>query len=231
MESKHCWYRFKFTNEISNIAFRNVHGMSFRNDTTFITTMRALVIPRMESTDDLKYSSMDFSQNECNSAGVRKYLIELMMRCLRNIKMANNVVYMCLGARNNLNEEQLSNYDLTMHDIESTLKKVLLGYTRESKLEEELRRVEVPKIGTVRLNTQVWINPQRRSTMIVSENGTYGAHHILESHIQKLLPWYFQGATLNQQEEQLLQSLLLFDGKQQYTSVEKAIWKSMQTGG
>lgn len=33
------------------------------------------------------------------------------------------------------------NYDLTMHDIESTLKG-LIGYTRESKLEEELRRVE-----------------------------------------------------------------------------------------
>ena len=141
MESKHCWYRFKFTNEISNIAFRNVHGMSFRNDTTFITTMRALVTPRMESTDDLKYSSMDFSQNECNSAGARKYLIELMMRCLRNIKMANNVVYMCLGARNDLNEEQLSNYDLTMHDIESTLKKVLLGYTRESKLSARTGRM------------------------------------------------------------------------------------------
>lgn len=231
MESKHCWYRFKFTNDISNITFQNVHGMSFRNDTTFIATMRALVTPRMESTDDLKYSSMDFSQNECNSVGARKYLIELMMRCLQNIKMANNVVYMCLGARNDSNEEQLANYDLAMHDIESALKKVLLGYTRESKLEEELRHIDIPEVGIMRLNTQVWINPERRSTMIVSENGTYGAHHIIESHIQKLLPWYFQDSTLNSQEEQLLHSLLLYDGKQQYKSVEKVIWKSMQTGG
>lgn len=168
--------RTEFTSDIANEVFSNITSDRFDRDTSFRSTLRALLAPRIGRDDriDLSickyaYSSSDLSGASINSAlgAVTPYNLDLIHDRIIITNFAHS--------------EQEANY-AWMELIKSTWEDRRQGWQRLEKVTDFFRKT---------FYVLCYINPHSRSVAIYTEGMDVRKMHYLQCSILAFLPWYF----------------------------------------
>ena len=168
-----------FTSSGTDILFENITGSKFINDDSFLSTLRALIAPRMKKDESLNLSFRvtTFSANELSSVGV-EYAIKSVIfggnMSVENLK-GNLIIH------NFARTTQEDNY-AWMEAMKSSFCKVFEGW---HPLEE------ITAFFKKKFYVLCFVNPENKSTVIFTERMDLPKMHYLQCSIFAILPWYF----------------------------------------
>lgn len=163
-------------NDAANNFFQNIYGDSFAGDISFVSTLRALVAPRMTPEDGLSLrfgsSSYTASQVGSNSDSVMTKTI-----CEYFYPADRGSIYI-----HHMNSDiQEDNY-ACLELIKSTFGRIYKGWHRLEKVTDFYRK---------QFFVLCYINPELKSVAIFSDKLDIRKMHYLQCSIFAFLPWYF----------------------------------------
>ena len=187
-----------FSTDIANELFSNIWGDGFNGgDYSFISTLRALLAPRMTDDDSLhlrfidKYVSRSKLEQYVSAYGVSG-TINTILSDWNDVsvwKNSFNVFYFTNSPENN---------QAWMEFIEKNLCEVC-KYHRLEKVTMLFRKV---------FNVLCFVNPEIKSTIIFCESLDTRKMHYLQAAILGCVPWYFNAEDgITQDERDLIESL------------------------
>lgn len=180
-------------NEQANSFFENIYGDNFRGDVTFVSTLRALVAPRIKEDE---YVVLRFGQTNFTSAEVGRTPTTEMVRKIcdffYNEDRGNIYIH---NFNSNIQEDNFACIEL----MKSTFTKVYSGWHRLEKVTDFYRK---------QFGVMCFINPEIKSVAIFAENMDIRKMHYLQCSIFAFLPWYFNpDEGVSELEYQLIDSL------------------------
>lgn len=177
-------------NDVANNYFK-IYGSSYLGDITFLSTLRALIAPRMKNHDDMLnlyfYAGFTSSPNLSPSNIIKEscYLFD-STQC--NSLHIHNVI----DSNEELREEFLNL-------LKSNFCKIYKGWHRLEKVTDLFRN---------QFKVLCFINPDIKSTIVFVEDMTVSKMHYLQVSIFGLLPWYFDPKDgVSQDEMDLINTL------------------------
>lgn len=164
------------TSEAANIYFEHIRGESFHGDFSFLSTLRALIAPRMAENErlDLRFASSSHSAATINESQPKR-LIE--SACGINFKTLIGTIYV-----HNANSRKPEDNTVFLDMIKSNFAKVNNGWHRLAKVTDLFR---------TQFYTLCFINPELKSVAVFVENLSVSKMHYLQCAILGFFPWYF----------------------------------------
>lgn len=163
-------------NDTANSFFQNIYGDPYNNDISFISTLRALVAPRMNENDVL---SVRFNRTEYSASDVSSGSTSAVVKAICEYFNQNDVGSIYIHSFNN--SAQDNNY-ACLELMKSSFCKVYKGWHRLEKVTEFYQR---------QFLTMCFINPEKKSVAIFVDNMDMRKMHYLQCSIFAFLPWYF----------------------------------------
>lgn len=184
------------TNGIASTLFQNITGNKFRSDESFVATLRALLhsrVPKEESVT-LQYSSTDYSAGQLSDSAPRD--------CVRAFIQDTNITYGENGILLIHSFEGRSEEDNTacFKVLDEGVPKAVKGF---KPLDDLSNWIET----TAKFRAKVYINEERRCTIVFTEKMNTKRWHMLESLVTRYFPWYFGPNPLNEEELDLVKTL------------------------
>lgn len=181
-----------FTTKAADNLFSNITGSFYNRDTTFLSTLRALVAPRMQKSEllSLKFNESYYKKSDISgydkktiiNAICNRYIIQHGTICVHNLK----------GPTQQDNQACL---DI----LESGLESEYTGWRHINKVKEFFRKT---------MNTLCFINQEKKSVIVFVDNMDMRKMHYLQCSIFALFPWYFDPAKgVSDGEMELINSL------------------------
>lgn len=180
-------------NENANSYFQNIYGDSFNGDISFISTLRALVAPRMGDDDvlSIKFRSSNYSAGAIAGASTTNAIKTICEYFYQNDEGS---IYI----HNFYHSEQDSNV-ACLELMKSSFCKVFPGWVRLEKVTDFYHK---------QFLTMCFINPDKKSVAIFVDNMDIRKMHYLQCSIFAFLPWYFDPKKgVNELEMELINSL------------------------
>jgi hypothetical protein len=163
-------------NDTANNFFQNIYGDPYNNDISFISTLRALVAPRMSSDDQL---SVRFQRTSYSASEVGERTTTSTVRAICEYFYADDVGSIYIHSFEN--PAQDSNY-ACLELMKSTFCKTYQGWHRLEKVTEFYKK---------QFLTMCFINPDKKSVAIFVDSLDMRKMHYLQCSIFAFLPWYF----------------------------------------
>lgn len=182
-----------FTTDAANGYFQNITGSSFGVDCSFLSTLRALLAPRMKDDEKihLYFDSSNYNVRSVDSLGTE--------RTVRSICCNYNIMYSTdMMLVHNLYSDQEGNH-ACLNAIESKFTTVYEGYHRLEKVKAFYRKS---------FNVDCYVNPDLKNVIVFAEKLDTKKIHYLQVSIMAMLPWYFDPkAGISEEEMALVYSL------------------------
>lgn len=163
-------------NDTANSFFRNIYGDPYNNDISFVSTLRALVAPRMSEDDQL---SVRFQRTSYSASAIGEIATTSMVRSICEYFCADDVGSIYIHSFEN--PAQDSNY-ACLELMKSTFCKTYHGWHRLEKVTEFYKK---------QFLTMCFINPEKKSVAIFIDSMDMRKMHYLQCSIFAFLPWYF----------------------------------------
>ena len=181
------------TSDAANSYFEHIIGDSFHGDVTFLSTLRALIAPRMSDNESLllRFTYPSYSK-ETVEANRPKDVVAAI--CSGLDFYANGQVYIC-GMSSQKQEDNIACLDV----LKSNFARLHTGWTRLSRVTDLFR---------TQFYTLCFANPELKSVIVFVEGLSISKMHYLQCAILGFFPWYFnpeQG--VSQEEMNLINSL------------------------
>lgn len=183
------------TNEIASCLFQNISGDNFRDDESFVATLRALLYSRVpkEESITLRYhtSRYDTGSLDGTTPGdcVRAFLRDTpVMKGGRGILLIHSFEGTDEGNTGSLRM------------LEEGVPKTLAGYKLLADLSSWLE--SEPKI-----RAKVYVNEEQRNTIVFTEKMSMKRWHMLASLISRYFPWYFDKNPMTDEEVEIVKTL------------------------
>lgn len=179
------------TSEIANDLFPNIFGDCYSDDTSFIATLRALVAPRMSKDDTicLKVRTVNPRESYLRDCGETDKMAYLSDYCI-----SNNTILIC-----GFYGTSEKNRSAALATIDDSFIRV---YPKFSELKD------LSAFVANQANMRFYINEEDRSVVVFVDNLDLRLYHYVQSLISRLLPWYFKDKPLENQERELVKSLI-----------------------
>lgn len=166
------------TSNVANEFFQNIVGGGFRGDYTFISTLRALVAPRISDSEKLtlSFSSSDYSEDTVKSNPAK--------RVIGAIVCSSCDINGCAGVvriHNFDNPSQTSNY-ACLELMKSSFTQQYEGWHLMQKVTDFYRKS---------FYVLCFINPEKKNAILFVDNMDVKKMHYLQCSIFAFLPWYF----------------------------------------
>ena len=179
-------------NEITNDYFSNIRGECFQNDASFVSTLRALVAPRMGDGDKigLIFRTLDYSKDQVkrNSLNDLLYAKDIDFRYLNT-----GIICICNLTRNS-------------EDNAAMIQKVKENFTKDFPAWMSIDKVEAFFRKT--FSVCCFINPETKNVVLFVDSMDIRKCHYLQCGILAFLPWYFDPEKgVSEQEMELIKSL------------------------
>lgn len=181
------------TTAAANDFFRDtINGQTWNSDNSFIATLRALLAPRLKEGDVI---NLAFTKSNYNKSSVDE------------LPAPNAVRHICDAFYDNNNELHIHNFyntddeanDAWMRVFEANFERQYEGWHRVEKVTVFFRKV---------FEVLCFINPDRKSVILFTNNMNVQKMHYLQCGIFAFLPWYFdQEAGVTALEMELISSL------------------------
>lgn len=163
-------------NDTANNFFQNIYGDPYNNDISFVSTLRALVAPRMGTDESL---SVRFQRTSYSAAEIGERATTSIVRSICEYFYAEDVGSIYIHSFQNPAQE--SNY-ACLELMKSTFCKTYQGWHRLEKVTEFYKK---------QFLTMCFINPEKKSVAIFVDNLDMRKMHYLQCSIFAFLPWYF----------------------------------------
>lgn len=187
------------TTEVADSFFKHIDGDNFQGDKTFISTLRALVAPRMKDGEKI---DLYFRESRFLNKPNERY--DTTNAAVWNIcsLIDNESDYIYIHNFCSASEESNNSY---MELMESSFTDYHQGWHRLEKVTDFFKKA---------FNTLCFINPDKKSVVLFVDNMDIRKMHYLQCSIFAILPWYFdpkQG--VSSLEMKLIESLRSKDFK------------------
>lgn len=179
------------TSEIANELFPNIFGDCYSNDTSFVATLRALVAPRMSKDDTicLRVRTINPRESYLRDYGDADKVYYLSDHCIDN-----NTILVC-----GFNSASENNRSTALAAIDESFTRVYPKFV-------ELK--DLSAFVAKQANMRFYINEEDRSVAVFVDNLNSRLYHYVQSLVSRLLPWYFKDKPLEDQERELVKSLI-----------------------
>ena len=162
-------------NEITNDYFSNIRGESFQSDVSFVSTLRALVAPRMGDGDKvgLAFRALDYSKEQIkrNSLNDLLYAKDIDFRYFDT-----GVICIC-------------NLTRSSEDNAAMIQKVKENFAKDFPAWKPIDKVEAFFRKT--FSVCCFINPETKNVVLFVDSMDIRKYHYLQCGILAFLPWYF----------------------------------------
>lgn len=182
----------QLTTDAANSFFQHIVGESFQYDVSFLSTLRALVAPRMKEGE---YVYLSFYQSNYSAHQLSEYSAR---NAVRNVCDLDDIEDGRIIIHNFCHTSQDSNY-AWMELMKSTLEGVYPGWHRLEKVTDFFKKT---------FYTLCFINPDKKSVVVFVDNMDIRRMHYLQCSIFAFLPWYFDPKLgVSKIEMELIESL------------------------
>lgn len=162
------------TTDAANSFFQHIYGEHYMQDVSFISTLRALVAPRMKENESL---ALSFYQTNYTASQLSERSTKAAVREVCDLEY-------CDPGRiiiHNFANTQENNY-AWLELMKSTLTSVYPGWHRLEKVTDFYKKS---------FYVLCFINPEIKSVVLFVDNMNMQKMHYLQCSIFALLPWYF----------------------------------------
>lgn len=185
--------RLTLTGSIANNVFMRINGEYLGNDSSFIATLRALLIPRTSSETGLsmKFSRINWSISDLGHNSI----YDLVRYGIARTLYTDHFYLVSLDSRsgaegntaifNRFDQDFINHYD-----------------------DQFVRMEDLEQFAAKRLRARFYIDETNRRVVILAESMNTRSYHFLQSIIPRYFPWFFDGKPLTDQEKALLASCL-----------------------
>lgn len=185
-----------FTSKFADDYFSNITGEAFIGagvDRTFLSSLRALVSPRMKSGETVHLNFSTTTMSECDIAGNGGETA--FSAALRGyIEGYTGLIHIL-----DVNSRTEKDRKAVMASLDSSLTEYKDGYYRLEKVTDFYRKS---------FSVACYISPETRNVVAIVENLTIKKLHYLQVSIVAFMPWYFnQDDGISDIEMELVQSL------------------------
>lgn len=181
-----------FTSEAANDIFENISGTDYGGDYSFLSTLRALLAPRMKEGDrvSLAFGRSSYSKRDVENNSARAVMASSLSG--RDLTTPGNLVIHNLRATQ---EDNLRNMEMFRDNFEACY----AGYHRLAKVTDFYRKS---------FNVDCYTNPEKKSVLVLVDNLDMKKLHYLQVSILAFMPWYLNPDDgLTDEELALIQSL------------------------
>lgn len=186
------------TSDAANDFFQHINGDSYNRDVSFLSTLRALVSPRMKENEGiyLRFSQTNYSSTEVSSIPTRR----MVPAILNPTEFDDGMVFI----HNFGSSSQEDNY-ACLELMKSSFESTFTGWHRLEKVTDFFRKT---------FYVLCFVNPDKRSVAVFTDNMDIRKMHYLQCGIFAFLPWYFDpNAGVSADEMALIKSLREKDAK------------------
>lgn len=184
------------TNGIAATLFQNITGVNYRSDESFVATLRALLhsrVPKEESVT-LQYSCTDYSAGQLSDSAPRDCVRAFIMDT--NITSGKNGILLIHSFEGRSEEDNTACFKV----LDEGVPKAVKGFKPLKDLSSWIEE-------SAKFRAKVYINEERRSTIVFTEKMSTKRWHMLESLVTRYFPWYFGPNPLNEEEIDLVKTL------------------------
>lgn len=182
----------QLTTDAANSFFQHICGESFQQDVSFISTLRALVAPRMKEGESvaLSFFQSNYSASQLGNCSAKSAVREV---CDLEYCDPGRIII-----HNFCNTSQESNY-AWMELMKSTFTSVYPNWHRLDKVTDFFKKA---------FYTLCFINPETKSVIVFVESMDIRRMHYLQCSIFAFMPWYFDPKLgVSKIEMELIESL------------------------
>ena len=182
----------QLTTDAANSFFQHINGDSFQQDVSFISTLRALVAPRMKEGESI---TLSFFQSNYSASHLGNFSARNAVRDVCDLDY-------CDPGRiiiHNFNHTSQDSNFAWMELMKSTFTSVYTDWHRLEKVTEFFKK---------RFYALCFINPEKKSVVVFADSLDIRNMHYLQCSIFAFLPWYFDPKLgVSQVEMDLIESL------------------------
>ena len=181
------------TNDLAEQAFGNVCGDSYNGDTSFVATLRALLLSRVGTNSvRLFYKSVNLSRSSIERASFDELINYSMRRLGPDRITVCNLNSVSQGDR----QAFLDRFD----NAESGFVKIYPDFVELTNIRDFVQSA---------MNARFYTSEERKSTIIIVENMNIKRWHYIQSFTPRYFKWYFENAPYTEEEKHLLASLTM----------------------
>lgn len=181
--------------DAANSFFQNIRGDYFQRDVTFLSTLRALVAPRMATGDSIDLS---FSETGFTATQVRENSISAIINAICGYSNAISGRAGQIQIHNFTSQSQEDNY-ACMELMKSSFENHYEGWHRLNKVTDFFRKT---------FYVLCFINPEKKNVYLFIDRMDIKKMHYLQCSIFAFLPWYFDPEVgVSELEMELINSL------------------------
>lgn len=183
------------TSDAANSFFQNIRGDYFHGDVTFLSTLRALVAPRMAEGDRiaLSFSETNYTVDHVRNNSTGR-MIDAICGCANALSGRDGEIQI----HSFVSQTQDDNY-ACLELIKSSFEQQYSGWHRLSKVTDFFRKT---------FYVLCFINPEKKSVYLFTDKMDIKKMHYLQCSIFAFLPWYFDPeAGVSEIEMELINSL------------------------
>ena len=190
-----CISQTPFTSEAANDLFQNIRGQDYRGDRSFISTIRAMLHPRMKPEDRLDmyfFESNRQTAESVQSKGDAQFCRNLASNWWTDNERTKNyvIVHSLFGSSDTM--------EACFNALTNKFCEVMEGYERIDKVAAFYRPY---------FKVLCFINPTTRVVAFYVENMDMKKMHFLQVTVPAVFPWYInKDAPLTQEEAKLAKS-------------------------
>lgn len=182
----------QLTTDAANSFFQHIYGDSFQYDVSFISTLRALVAPRMKEGESI---ALSFYQSNYSASQLGNYSAKNAVRDVCDLEYCDPGRIII---HNFYNTSQDSNY-AWMELMKSTFTSVYPDWHYLDKVTTFFKKT---------FYALCFINPEKKSVIVFVDNMDIRKMHYLQCSIFAFLPWYFDPKLgVSKVEMELIESL------------------------
>lgn len=181
--------------DAANSFFQNIRGDYFQRDATFLSTLRALVAPRMAKEDSV---TLSFTETHYTAGQVRDNSIRDMLNAICRYSNALSGEMGQIQIHNFVSQSQEDNY-ACLELMKSSFEQQYEGWHRLNKVTDFFRKT---------FYVLCFINPEKKSVYLFTDKMDVKKMHYLQCSIFAFLPWYFDPEVgVSELEMELINSL------------------------
>lgn len=182
------------TSDAANSYFEHIRGDSFNGDVTFLSTLRALIAPRMSEGESLRlhFQTSTYNKSTIESTQPKRFIIDGV--CHNFDSTARGQVYI-----HNVNSGRQEDNTACLDVLKSNFARVYSGWSRMARVTDLFR---------TQFYTLCFVNPELKSVIVFVDSLSTSKMHYLQCAILGFFPWYFSPEKgVSQDEMNLINTL------------------------
>ena len=181
------------TSDAANNYFTHIQGGTYNGDATFLSTLRALIAPRMSEGESLflQFSNSNYGEDTLKNNTPNR-IIDAICRSM-NVEN-NGVIHI-----HNVNSVRQDDNTICLDILKSNFARVKKGWNRLTKVTDLFR---------TQFYTLCFVNPDLKSVVVFVDSLNTSKMHYLQCAILGFFPWYFSPEKgVSQEEMNLINTL------------------------